>query len=179
MTISINISHSYASRYDVFLSLSLSRLSNGSPHPRNGLIDFLIGAPRPVITTVEPLILSPRTWRKQARADVHASSIIRKLEITVHARPRCLTSFTLVRDERRSTTSLLSRLVTTMLVSDSERWARLDTDAPKQVDENRDIKDQKKSRAYRTDDYATRMTRPIGSVWLKSSESPKRSFDPS
>jgi len=126
------------------LSLSLSRLSNGSPHPRNGLIDFLIGAPRPVITTVEPLILSPRTWRKRARADVHASSIIRKLEITVHARPRCLTSFTLVRDERRSTTSLLSRLVTTMLVSDSERWARLDTDAPKQVDENRDIKDQKK-----------------------------------
>lgn len=129
----------------MFLSLFLSRLSNGSSHPRNGLIDFLIGAPRPVITTVEPLILSPRTWRKRARADVHASSIIRKLEITVHARPRCLTSFTLVRDERRSTTSLLSRLVTTMLVSDSERWARLDTDAPKQVDENRDIKDQKKN----------------------------------
>lgn len=163
----------------MFFFLSVSRLSNGS-HPRNGLIDFLIGAPRPVITTVEPLIsYSPRTWRKRARADVHASSIIRKLEIAVHARPRCLTSFTLVRDERRSTTSLLSRLVTTMLVSESERWARLDTDAPKQVDENRDIKDEKKNRAYRTDDYATRMTRPIGSVWLKSSESPKRSVNPS
>lgn len=119
MRISINISHSYASRYNVF-SLSLSRLSNGSPHPRNGLIDFLIEAPRPVITTVEPLIPSPRTWHNRAQADVHASLIIRKLEIAVHARPRRLISFTLVRDERRPTTSLLSRLVTTMLVLASE-----------------------------------------------------------
>jgi len=39
---------------------STSRLPNGSSHPRNGLIDFLIGASRPAITIVDPLIPSSR-----------------------------------------------------------------------------------------------------------------------
>jgi len=65
--------------------------SNGSSHPRNGLIDFLIGALRPTITIVDPLIPSS-LLRVNEREQSRASSIIRKLEIALH--PRRLTSFT-------------------------------------------------------------------------------------
>lgn len=46
---------------------STSRSPNGSSHPRNGLIDFLIGAPRPAITIVDPLIPSSLVLRANER----------------------------------------------------------------------------------------------------------------